>query len=316
MLSLMMFSLQVTGPIALVVILGVVFRRLGWVNDAFVQGGSKLVFNVALPSLLFLNIVGARPQSLPGGGIILFALVTTAVWFLVLSWLAPRLTPHRDERGVFVQGSFRGNMGIVGLAFCLNAFGAEAALLASVYLAIVTLLYNILSVITLSHWSSRKAAGHPVFAAIKDILRNPLIIAILVATVIVVTDTPVPEWVLDTGDYFARMTLPLALICVGASLSWQGFVESGRITTWAALFKLIAIPLTGVLAARSLGYGGIELGVFYLMSAAPTAAASYVMVRAMGGNANLAASVIATTTVLSLVTTSIGLAVLRALEWV
>ena len=316
MLSLLLFSLQVTGPIALVVILGVLFRHWGWVNDAFVQGGSKLVFNVGLPSLLFLNIVGARPQSLPGGGIILFAMMLVVGWFLILSWLAPWLTAHRDERGVFVQGSFRGNMGIVGLAFCLNAFGAEAALLASVYLAFLTLLYNILSVITLSHWSSRQTEGHPILAAVKDILRNPLIIAILMATSIVLLDWPVPEWVLDTGDYFARMTLPLALICVGASLSWQGFVEAGRVTTWASVFKLVGIPLTGVLIGRWLGYGGMELGVFYLMTAAPTAAASYVMVRAMGGNANLAASIIATTTVLSLVSTSIGLVLLKALGWV
>lgn len=316
MLSLLLFSLQVTGPIALVVVLGVWFRRWGWVNDAFVQGGSKLVFNVGLPSLLFLNIVGARPDTLPGGGIILFAIVLMILWFLVLSWLAPRMSPHRDERGVFVQGSFRGNMGIVGLAFCLNAFGPEAALLASVYLAFLTLLYNILSVVTLSHWSSRQTSGHPIVAAVQDILRNPLIIAILVATVIVLLGIPVPEWVLDTGDYFARMTLPLALICVGASLSWQGFVEAGKVTAWASVFKLVLIPLSGVLVARWLGYGGLELGVFYLMTAAPTAAASYVMVRAMGGNANMAASIIATTTVLSLVSTSIGLVLLRALGWV
>ncbi|MFG1506648.1 AEC family transporter [Saccharospirillum sp. HFRX-2] len=316
MLSLLLFSLQVTGPIALVVVLGVVFRRLDWINDAFVQGGSKLVFNVALPSLLFLNIVTARPTSIPGDGIILLALLFNLAWFLVLSVVTLFLVPHHDERGVFVQSSFRGNMGIIGLAFCLNAFGQEAALLASVYLAFNTLLYNVLSVITLSRWSPRASHLHPVVAASRDIVRNPLIIAILLAAVIVLLKIPVPVWVLDTGNYFARMTLPLALICVGASLSWRGFVEAGRVTAWASAFKLIFIPVSAVLVAYWLGFGGLELGVFYLMAAAPTAAASYVMVRAMGGNANLAASIIATSTVLSLVTTSVGLVALRAFGWV
>ncbi len=82
------------------------------------------------------------------------------------------------------------------------------------------------------------------------------------------------------------------------------------------MFKLALIPFSGVLIAYGLGYRGVELGVFYLMASTPTAAASYVMVRAMGGNANLAASIIATTTVISLVTTSLGLVVLRALGWV
>ncbi|WP_108124344.1 AEC family transporter [Saccharospirillum mangrovi] len=316
MLSLLLFSLEVTGPIALVVILGMAFRRWDWINDAFVQGGSKLVFNVALPSLLFLNIVSARPTSMPGGGIIFLALVFTALWFLVLSLVTRTLVPHHDERGVFVQGSFRGNMGIVGLAFCLNAFGQEAALLASVYLAFVTLLYNILAVVTLSRWSPRASDRHPVVGAVQDMAKNPLIIAILLASAIVLLNIPVPNWVMDTGEYFARMTLPLALICVGASLSWRGFIEAGRVTAWASAFKLIFIPGSAVLIAHWLGYSGIELGVFYLMSASPTAAASYVMVRAMGGNANLAASIIATSTVLSLITTSLGLVALRALGWV
>lgn len=314
--SLLLFSLEVTGPIALVVVLGMAFRRWGWVNDAFVQGGSKLVFNVALPSLLFLNIVSARPTAMPGGGIILLALVFNLVWFVLLSLITRPLVPHHDERGVFVQGSFRGNMGIIGLAFCLNAFGQQAALLASVYLAFVTLLYNILAVVTLSRWSPRSTDRHPVVGAARDIALNPLIIAILLASGIVLLDIPVPDWVLETGDYFARMTLPLALICVGASLSWRGFLEAGRVTAWASAFKLVLLPASAVLVAYWLGYSGLELGVFYLMSASPTAAASYVMVRAMGGNANLAASIIATSTVLSLATTSLGLVALRALGWV
>lgn len=316
MLSLLLFSLQVTGPIALVVVLGMLFRRLEWINDAFIQGGSKLVFNVGLPSLLFLNIAGSDPSALAGGGILVFAVAFTAVWFVLLMLMAPWVAPHRDERGVFIQGSFRGNMGIIGLAFCLNAFGQEAALLASVYLALLTLMYNILSVIALSRWSSRAVEGHPLVHAVRDILRNPLIIAILLASLIAWVGVPVPEWILDTGDYFARMTLPLALICVGGSLSWAGFVAAGRVTAWTSVIKLIVIPVSGVVIAYALGYEGMELGVFYLMSAAPTAAASYVMVRAMGGNANLAASIIATSTVLSLVTTSIGLVVLPALGWV
>ncbi|PTY37692.1 hypothetical protein BGP77_14500 [Saccharospirillum sp. MSK14-1] len=316
MLALLLFSLEVTGPIALVVVLGMAFRRWEWVNDAFVQGGSKLVFNVALPSLLFINIVSARPTGMPGGGIILLALGFNLIWFVVLSLLARPLVPHHDERGVFVQGSFRGNMGIIGLAFCLNAFGQEAALLASVYLAFVTLLYNILAVVTLSRWSPRVSERHPVVDALRDMVKNPLIIAIVLASSIVLLGIPVPQWVLDTGDYFARMTLPLALICVGASLSWRGFLEAGRVSAWASGFKLVLLPASAVLVAFWLGYRGLELGVFYLMSASPTAAASYVMVRAMGGNANLAASIIATSTVLSLVTTSVGLVALRAFGWV
>jgi predicted permease len=112
------------------------------------------------------------------------------------------------------------------------------------------------------------------------------------------------------------MTLPLALLSIGASLSWAGFVSAGKVTAWASVLKLIVIPYLAAIVAYLLGFRGMELGVMYLMMATPTAAASYMMVRAMGGNASLAASIIAVTTVCSLFTTSFGLVVMKALQWI
>jgi predicted permease len=88
------------------------------------------------------------------------------------------------------------------------------------------------------------------------------------------------------------------------------------VTLFATTFKLILIPYSSIIIGHFLGFSGIELGVMYLMMAAPTAAASYMMVRAMGGNANLAASIIAFSTVISLFTTSAGLVGMKALGWI
>jgi predicted permease len=114
----------------------------------------------------------------------------------------------------------------------------------------------------------------------------------------------------------AQMTLPVALLSIGATLSWAGLVSAGKVTAWATLAKLIVLPYLAAAIAYLLGFRGVELGVMYLLMATPTAAASYMMVRAMGGNASLAASIIAVTTVFSLVSTSIGLSLLKALHWI
>ena len=81
----------------------------------------------------------------------------------------------------------------------------------------------------------------------------------------------------------------------------------------AAAGKLVAVPLLFVLAGMALGFRGMDLGILLLMSSAPSAAAGYVMVRAMGGNAALAANIIALTTVGSLFTTSAGIVVLKGM---
>ena len=207
-------------------------------------------------------------------------------------------------------------MGIVGLAFCLSAFGTEGATLASVYLAVLSLVYNILAVVTLNRWS-RAHQGKPIWrSSLESLVTNPLIVSIVVAGAWRSSGIYVPAFLIESGRYLAQMTLPLALLSIGASLSWSGFLTAGKVTAWASAIKLIVIPYLAAATAYWFGFRGMELGVMYLMMATPTAAASYMMVRAMGGNASLAASIIAVTTVLSLVTTSVGLVVIKAWGWI
>jgi predicted permease len=303
-------------PIAILIVLGVWFKHLGWINDAFTQAGSSLVFKVTLPCLLFINIVQTDASLSTGGKLIAFAAAMSVGWFIILSLITYKVTKHRDERGVFVQGSFRGNMGILGLAYCFSAFGQEAGALASLYLAGITLVYNVLAVLTLNRWAFQHGDDSAIKKTLIGLIKNPLIIAIVLAFSWHSTNVPVPGFIIHSGEYLAQLTLPLALLCIGASLSWTGFVSSGRITLIASAFKLMLIPYSSVLIGHFLGFEGIELGVMYLMMATPTAAASYMMVRAMGGNANLAASIIAFTTVLSLITTSAGLVGMKALGWI
>ena len=83
--------------------------------------------------------------------------------------------------------------------------------------------------------------------------------------------------------------------------------------TWfATSYKLILSPFLITAGGIMFGFRGLDLGLLFFMSAAPTAAASYVMARAMGGNATLAANIIAQTTVASLVTCTVGIFILSS----
>ena len=116
-----------------------------------------------------------------------------------------------------------------------------------------------------------------------------------------------PKIILQTGEYFAQLTLPLALLCTGASLDFHSLRQALPNTLGAAFSKLIFVPTVFVLGAMAFGFKGMDMGILLLMSSAPTAAASYVMTKAMGGNATLAANIIALTTLGSLFTTSLGI---------
>lgn len=300
----------------MLVVLGFYLKRLGWLTEAFNQGASRLVFRVALPALIGMNIVSTGTGFVIDWSIILFGALATLVGFVILTVLSRWLAATIDERGVFVQGAFRGNMGIIGLALCLSTFGPSSAALASVYLGFLSLLYNVLGVLALTRSASMHSSKPVWLATVENLVTNPLIIAIVLAGLWRSSNLPVPAVILESAQYLAQITLPLALLCIGANLSWREFKSVGGVTAWASVFKLTIIPYVSTLIAFWVGYRGIELGVFYLMMSAPTAPASYMVARAMGGNAQLAASIVAVTTVLSLVTTTLGLVSMRAWQWI
>ena len=310
MLDAFYFAIKTTAPIFAIIALGIFFKRIGWVTDEFARIGSDLVFKVTLPCLLFVKIVQTDFNHGLPTGMVLYALCATIGVFLLLDRLiAPHLREALD-RGVFVQGAFRSNMGIVGLAYCLSAFGESVVAKASIYLAIMTILFNVLAVITLTRHqgaSEQRNFGR-VFL---NIAKNPLILSICAAMALSLSQIEVSEILLATGDYFGRMTLPLALLCAGASIRLQEF-QSSRPLYWATSGKLLFVPLLITLGGIFFGLRGDSLGVLFLMSASPTAAASYPMAQAMGTNHHLAAAIIAATSLGSVVSTTLGIFLLRS----
>jgi len=307
MLANLQFAFEVTAPTFLVICLGIYLKRVGLINNEFADIGSKLVFQVTMPCLLFVKLVQANFDTLPVT-LIVYALSATFVAYLILDFIiAPRLVKH--DRSAFVQGSFRSNMGIIGLAFCLDAYGDEILKTASVYLAFLTVLYNILSLTTLA--KHQGVAANPI-KTLLSIIKNPLIVSIVFAVTLSQIKFEPPKYIISTLGYVGGMSMPLALICAGASIRWRDFQTSTNLY-WTSIAKLIVIPAFITLGGILIGLRGEMLGVLFLMSSAPSAAAGYPMLRAAGGNYHLGAAIIATTSIAAIIPITIGLFILRGL---
>ncbi|WP_344960195.1 AEC family transporter [Zobellella aerophila] len=314
LLASLAFSITITGPICLLLLLGIGLRRTQMMSDAFIDGASKLVFNIALPMLLFTSIVNTDFSQMASPSLILYGVLATLAVYLLLEILATRLTPQKPLRGILVQGAFRANMGIVGLAYVNNAYGTQGVAAIAMYVACLTILFNILAVVTLNRSLSRDQ-GLQLGKILSGIVKNPLIIGILAALPFAATGTPLPDVLMKTAQYLAQMTLPVALLCTGATLSLKRGSEETGLLMPVALLRLLAIPALITTGGFIIGFRGAELVMLFLINASPTAAASYVMVRAMGGNAVLAANIIAVTTLGSLLTASLGATLLKGLGW-
>ncbi|NQD93936.1 AEC family transporter [Pseudomonas sp. CrR25] len=313
MLAVVQQTLIITAPVFAMLFLGVALKRLGWIDAAFINTASSLVFRGTMPTLLFLGIIKADLDAALQPALIgYFVLATLASFLLAWGWAIWRC-PVAD-RGIYTQGAFRGNNGIVGLALATSLYGDYGLAVGSVLAGVVILCYNVLSAIVLALYSP-DAKATPA-AICRSILSNPLVIGVLLAMPVAYWQIGLPGWLLTSGGYFAQMTLPLALICIGGTLSLASLRASSGIALSSSAMKMLWLPLLTTLGAGMCGFRGADLAILFLYFASPTAAASFVMARAVHGNHQLAAAIIVITTLAAVLTINLGLLLLQWAGWI
>jgi malonate transporter and related proteins len=308
-LATLSFAFSVTAPIFVMLLLGIVLKRTQMINEDFIKTASQLVYNIGLPVMLFITCATAHFGEMADRNLLIaFSLMTLIVFIgslLTAHWHCEDVRDH----GVFIQGAFRGNLVILGLAFCANAYGEKGLAIAALPVAMTVLAYNILSVYVLNR------SLHPANSSLKPTLigiaKNPLIIAIFLGLIINAINFDLPKVALDSGKYLSQMVLPLALICIGGALDVSKFKSLDSATLSASIWKLLLSPVVACAIAIALDVRGENLAILFLLAASPTATISFVMVQAMNGNTKLAANIIVQTTLGSMLTVTIGLWVLQ-----
>lgn len=306
------FALKVTLPNILLLCLGKYLRLKKMVTLEFCEQASELVFKFALPFMLFVNLIDIKIDYAANAKLVAAGAICTTLLYLLAELYAYFRVPNVRDKGVFVQGVFRSNLGIVGLATVQNAYGAAGVAHAAVYMGLITILLNVFSVLTLSRTSNR-SLREKLHEIGKKIAKNPLIIMIVLALIGNALNIRLPEFLMHTFQYLAHIALPLALICAGATFDWQSMRQRSDVSMQASIGRLLIAPMMAVAIGVWLGFRGTDMGILFLMTATPVAAASYVMARAMGGNDVAAANIIGITTAGSMVTTSVGVMILRGL---
>ena len=319
MTEAIIFAITIVFPNLFLMALGVFMQKKGTVGPTFIDQASNFVFTYCLPCLLFFSVVDSDVDYAKQVTLIAAGVLVTLLLFFGAELYAKYFVREPADQGVFVQGVFRSNMAIIGLATVDNAYGATGLSIGAVYMGVVTILFNILAVITLSRVSksSEDTLVSRSMMVIKKIFTNPLIIALVSAFVYKALPLPPISGVIHTtGDLLAGVALPLALICAGASINIKSMLHLSGVSMQSSIGRIVVAPIVAVVVGLLFGLSGVHLAVLFLMVASPAAAASYVMAKAMGGNDILAANILAFTTVFSLFGMAIGAAVLRSLGWI
>ncbi len=309
-----LFSINATLPVFGVMVLGFLLRRAGFLTPGFCKVGNKLVFNLCLPAMLFRQIAAIRADALPDLPFLGFAFCFTLVSVPAV-WLLSRLVLRdKTQVGAFAQGSFRGNTALLGTVLLQSICGSGAY--APLIILAAVPLYNVLSVVILSleAGGGGKLDKARLGAALKGVAKNPILWGIFLGAPFALLQVTVPAPCDKVLNMLGNLASPLSLIVIGAEFSLSAAWKKKAPTLGASFLKLIALPALALPAAIALGFRRDALVALLVMTGTPSAVSSYIMAENMGNDGVLANGIIAVTTLLSALTVTGWIFLLRTLQ--
>lgn len=308
----LIFSLNATVPIFLVMVVGYVLRRIKMVDDHFVKVLNKFNYNVSLPLLLVTDIAAADFYAVWDTKFVIFCFGVTLLCIGVISILAVFLVKEKLILGEFIQASYRGSAAVLGVAFIQNIYGNSA--IAPLMILATVPLYNVAAVIILAFTQPGNEGidRKTIKRSLKGIITNPIILGIFVGLMISVCRIELPFIVNKTLKNFAVLATPLALIGLGAGFEGRKALARLKPTIICSLIKLFVMPLVFLPIAAKLGFVDEKMVAILIMLGAPTTASCYIMAKNTGHEGVLSSSCVVSTTFLSSIFITLWLFLLKS----
>jgi malate permease and related proteins len=238
--------------------LGWLWTRLGRTFDTAMV--SDLVTQIGTPCLVFnaltkLDVAPAALGQMAAASFLSYALVTALGVVVLLLW---RLPFHS-----YLPALMFGNAGNMGLPLCLFAFGDLGLALAIAYFAVAVGLQ-----FTVGVWIAAGAVS------LGQVLRMPVLWAVLVALGFMAAGRKPPEFVSNTAQLFGGLTIPLMLMALGVSLGKLRVTSVPRAVVFSIL-RLAGGFGAGLAGAWLFGLTGAARGVLLIQATMPVAVFNY-----------------------------------------
>ena len=307
----LIFSLNATLPIFLLMVLGYIFNKIHLIDDKAASWMNKFVFKVALPLLVFQDLAEQDFMGTWNGKFVFFCFTATIVSIAVIALFSRLVIKDKSVRGEFIQGSYRSSAALLGIAFIHNIYGEASTGMAPLMILGSVPLYNIFAVIilTLTAGAEVDAAGageesttqsNEKRALMKKtligIITNPIIIGILAGLLWSVLKIHEPKILKTTVTNLGSLATPLGLMSMGATFDFKKALGNAKVAFLASFIKLFVLVAVFMPIAVHMGFAGEQIVAILVMLGSATTVSCYIMSKSMGHEGVLSSSIIMLTT--------------------
>jgi len=312
MLDNFLFSLNVVFPVFLVMFLGYLLKKREVITSGFLSSGNKIVYYIGLPALLFRGVYTTEIGEFVDLGFIAFTLISSVAAFFIIWGVSAIFLKEKTVRASFAQGAYRGSFALLGIPLILNLAGYAGMARAAIVITFVVPFFNVFSILALAPCTGEKLGF---WATIWTVLKNPSNVMIAIGILLAVFDLSLPVMVSGSINTVANLATPLALLCLGGGMVFKGFDAKFKYAAIASVIKVIIMPIIITTIAVLFGFRDYELAVIVILVGVPSAVVGYAMAAQMGGDTYVAGTIVVISTIMSAVTLTVFIYVLRALSF-
>ena len=286
-------------PIFIIIFLGIFARHKGFISESFVHQANRLVYHIAIPAMIFSAIAKASLKTEVHLGVILITLASVCLIALG-AWLTARtFRVPESSRGSFIHCSFHGNLGYIGLAVAYYYLGHSGFVRAAILAGFVMILQNVLAVAVLQFYSANSRGRLNLTSTLAASMTNPVILSALAGILFSLSGFSLPLILDRSLTILKGMALPMALLVIGATLSFDKIRHAFSKVFMTSLLKLVAMPAVGLLLFKLFGVSTHDFIPGLIILASPTATLVYIMAEQIGGDPDLAVTAISFSTLIS-----------------
>jgi len=314
----MILSINITMPFILLASLGMLMKRLGMITDNFVTRGNKVVFYFAIPATIFNHIHVADLSTVFDLPFLIFNSAWLIFFFLAIWWLAAKFMRDKESVSSFVNSAYRSSLSVVGPPLLVLMFygASDSHILPKGILAVsVLLIISYATASVLFAVCDTKSEKNCIPTILMSIAKNPVVIGVVIGLVFNIFGWRLPVFAATTVNSLAGLVMPLAMICVGGNLKFQGFDVKFKYVLVSVFVKLFVMPIAAVIVAYLFGFRGSDLTIIMLLNALPMAVGAYVMQAELSGGfgSYIGASVLMLTMTLSAFTLTLFIFLFRVM---
>lgn len=299
MLDSFLIALWVVVPMALLMAIGALVRKVGFTDRPSMKQFDRLTFRLFMPVMLFKNIYDTNISDAMNARLIGFAVAGMLLVFLLAFFAPPRLVRDGGKAASIGQAVIRSNYILFGTAVAQSIFGAEGLGTVSLLGAVAVPATNAFAVVILE--KNRSGSAKPGQIAV-SILKNPMVIAALLALTLKFINFQFPDLIYSVIADIAGVTTTVSFISLGVSLDLGEARRNLYPLVVGLVLRMLVVPAIFLPLSAAFGFRGQELCALMILFAAPTAVASYPMAVAMGADGPLAGQLVCTTTVTAVFT--------------